>query len=537
MNACMIRALLALLPGIASLTVSAAAGTLSVPARTRIPTEHGMEIRIAPQQWDTTQTALIVCDFWDSHHCGNAVKRVNEMAPRMAAVVEAARQQGVLIIHAPSDCMEHYKDHPARQRAMQAPVAASHPPKITQWLHWKNADEEKAGYPIDASDGGCDDTPEEAAAWKAELARQGRTSGSWPWRAEHPAVRIDGERDVISDKGDEIWNMMEARGIRNVLFAGVHTNMCVCGRPFGLRQMANNGKNIVLLRDLTDTMYNPARPPFVSHYRGTELMLAHIEQRICPTALSSEVLGGDAFTFPRDARPHLAVMIDEDEYRTAETLPAFLETAAGGDIRISYILAPAGKPGEFVNVSALSSAQAVLVSVRRRPLAAAHMEILRAFIARGGAVVGIRTASHAFALRKDQPLPEGKAVWPEWDATILGGNYNNHLGNELRTFTRPAPGVDHPLLRGLPPGEFPTTGSLYRNSPLRGGAPVLLTGRAEGAPNVEPVAWVHTTPEKGRVFYTSLGAAGDFALPEFRQLLLNAIHWSLDRDIPEHGVR
>ena len=38
---------------------------------------------------------------------------------------------------------------------------------------------------------------------------------------------------------------------------GVHLNMCVLGRPVGIRQMVNIGKNVVLMRDMTDTMYNP----------------------------------------------------------------------------------------------------------------------------------------------------------------------------------------------------------------------------------------------------------------------------------------
>ena len=63
--------------------------------------------------------------------------------------------------------------------------------------------------------------------------------------------------DAISDSGVEIWNLLEERGINNVILLGVHTNMCVLGRPFGLRQMAKNGKNVVLMRDMTDTMYNP----------------------------------------------------------------------------------------------------------------------------------------------------------------------------------------------------------------------------------------------------------------------------------------
>lgn len=71
-------------------------------------------------------------------------------------------------------------------------------------------------------------------------------------------------------------------------------------------------------------------------------------------------------------------------------------------------------------------------------------------------------------------------MWIEWDETILGGNYQNHRGNALKTFARTSVGVSHPILAGVPGGEWLTGGLLYRNTPLRGGT-VLLTGRAEGA--------------------------------------------------------
>ncbi|MEO6785914.1 MAG: GDSL-type esterase/lipase family protein, partial [Chthoniobacteraceae bacterium] len=108
---------------------------------------------------------------------------------------------------------------------------------------------------------------------------------------------IDQDRDAISDSGTEIWNLLEARGIQNVILMGVHLNMCVTGRPFGLRQMAKNGKHVVLMRDLTDSMYNPQRWPFVSHERGTELFIQHVEKRICPTITSDQILGGKPFAF------------------------------------------------------------------------------------------------------------------------------------------------------------------------------------------------------------------------------------------------
>ncbi len=506
-----------------------------VPARTRVPAELGMEARITPRPWEAKKTALIICDFWDSHHCANAVKRVNEMAPRMAEVVKTAREMGVLIIHAPSDCMKAYEGHPARKRAQESPQAANLPPKISDWLYWKDEAEQKAGYPIDASDGGSDDTPEEAAAWKEELKRQGRNPGA-PWRAQHPAVIIDGTRDVISDKGAEVWNVLEARGISDVFLVGVHANMCVCGRGFGLRQLANNGKRVVLLRDLTDAMYNPAKPPFVSHYRGTELMIAHIEQRICPTALSSEVFGGAPHAFRGDLRKELAVMIGEDEYKTWETLPAFLEQQVGKDFRLSYLLAAKEAPSTFYNMEALKTARVLMVSVRRRVPPADQTAALQAFVTRGGGVVGIRTASHAFSPLGGQKPAAGFTPWTEWDKEVIGGNYGNHLGNELKAFAKVVPGVAHPILSGIPKEEFPAGGSLYRNTPLRGGAPVLLTGRVQGADNVEPLAWTYQSQGGGRVFYTSLGAPGDFARPEFQQLLRNALHWAFERDIPAAGV-
>jgi len=293
----------------------AGAGELVFPAQSRRVAEHGVEVVATPVRWQSEQTALIVCDFWDSHNCGNAVKRVNAMAPRVAEVVAAARAAGVFIIHAPSDCMETYDGHAARQRAQEAPPAAAPPEAIGAWQHWISPEEEKAGYPIDASDGGCDDTPEEHAAWERQLVAEGRRAhgAAWPWRAQHPLVAIDAEKDAISDRGGEIWNLLEARGIQNVIIVGVHANMCICGRSFGLRQMARLGKNALLLRDLTDAMYNPAQPPLVSHHRGTELTLGHIERWIAPTALSSEVFGGRPFAFSDDPRPVLAVMIGEDE--------------------------------------------------------------------------------------------------------------------------------------------------------------------------------------------------------------------------------
>ncbi len=128
--------------------------------------------------------------------------------------------------------------------------------------------EEKGIYPIDQSDGGCDDGPQ---------CPQGS-----PWKSQIAAIEIRDE-DAISDSGAEIWNLLESRGITNVMLMGVHTNMCVLGRPFGLRQLAGHGKNVVLVRDLTDTMYNSRKWPYVSHFEGTNRIVEHIEKYVAPS--------------------------------------------------------------------------------------------------------------------------------------------------------------------------------------------------------------------------------------------------------------
>lgn len=270
----------------------AAETPLSLTLQSRAPAGKAALVK---EQWLPSRTAIIVCDMWDLHHCKNAVTREVEMAPRMNEVLEKARKDGVLIIHAPSSCMKAYEGTPARERAKSAPTAARLPDKIAEWCKQIPA-EEMAVYPLDQTDGGEDDDLTEHAAWAKELAAKGLNPKA-PWTKQIDVLRIDQGKDAISDSGVEIWNLLEAKNIDNVILMGVHLNMCVSGRPFGLRQMAKNGKHVVLMRDLTDTMYNPARWPFVSHARGTELFVSHVEKRICPTITSDQFIGGKPFAF------------------------------------------------------------------------------------------------------------------------------------------------------------------------------------------------------------------------------------------------
>ncbi|MDP1563207.1 MAG: isochorismatase family protein [Pirellulaceae bacterium] len=512
-----------------SQAVAAPADDWQLTLRSRVATSPGsvrFHTQLAPESWQPQQTAIIVCDMWDSHHSPNAVDRVNELVPHVEAFVKVARSSGAAVIHAPSDCMTFYEEHPARRRAQQVPLAAHFPDGIDRWCT-QIPSEEVGVYPIDQADGGEDDDPERHAAWAAKNEQAGRNP-RLPWLRQHPGISIDPQLDYVTDKGPEVWSILEHRGIKNVILVGVHVNMCVLGRPFGLRNMVTAGKRTVLVRDLTDSMYNPASWPYVNHHTGTDLIVQHIEKFVCPTITSDQIVGGQPFRFSSDRRTRLAILVAEPEYETARTLPRFAAEHLGKDFQVEFIHGSETDAADFPSLHLLSSADAALLSVRRRALRPEQMSVMRAFVKSGKPLIGIRTASHPFHPR---PIASenglGLEEWPEFDADVWGGNYAGHHGvAQLPRITTKEEDRSHPVLSGETL-DFSSTGSLYKTSPLRVGTTPVLWGQIPGE-KAEPVAWTFVRPEGGRSFYTSLGHVGDFEQPGFQRLLLRGIKWATE---------
>jgi putative membrane-bound dehydrogenase-like protein len=266
------------------ISFSSWAEPLKLNSRRQVETEKGKwKAQEKALNWDSKKTALIICDMWDQHWCKGATERVAEMAPRMNEVIKAARAKGVFIIHAPSETMKFYEGTAARKRALNAPKAT--PP--VELKRWCNLDPTKeAPLPIDDSDGGCDDDP------------KCKGGPPYPWKRQIATIEISDE-DAITDSA-EAYNLLQERGIENVIVMGVHANMCVLGRPFSIRQMVGVGKSVVLMRDMTDTMYNSRQRPFVNHFRGTDLIVDHIERYWCPSITSVDFVGGEPFRFAKD---------------------------------------------------------------------------------------------------------------------------------------------------------------------------------------------------------------------------------------------
>ncbi len=162
------------------------------------------------------------------------------------------------------------------------------------------------------------------------------------------------------------------------------------------------------MRDLTDTMYNSRSAPFVSHFTGTDLVVEHIEKHWCPSITSADFLGGREFRFSEDHRPRVVIVMAEPEYSTDKTLPKFAAEELGKEFRVSLVFGSQTDPADLPGLETITDADALLVSVRRRPLKPAQMKLLRDYVAAGKPVLGIRTASHAFSLRGASRRPGSK---------------------------------------------------------------------------------------------------------------------------------
>ena len=499
------------------------------------------------EAWKPAETAVIICDMWDKHWCDDASARVEEMAPAMNRVITIAREKGVLIVHAPSECMSYYANYPGRKEAMKYKDE-----KIKALADGsKLPSEMTVPWPVDQSDEGCEN---------------GDCKPHKAWSKQIDALTI-APKDLISDSGVEIGSYFKKKGVKNVILMGVHTNMCVIGRSFGLRAMRRMGMNIVLMRDMTDLMYNPKMPPYVNHFSGLDLMVDYIETYVCASIVSTDITGDKQFRFKEDARPRIAFLLAEGEYRSNQQLPEFAheltlkhnyhcdfalgipittdaQKEAKPEVKAEYAAygMPIDNKGKntlfptrhnMENLQILIDADLAVFFIRRRALEPEKMALIKDYVADGRPVLALRTASHAFNANRQvsrtneytaENSSEYLSQWPEFDKQVLGGNYQGHYNHtNALTEVQIVPGMEgHPLLKGVEP-TFQSPNWLYKNRPLQSdGIQVLLLGRIADAPD-EPVLWI--TNQK--VISTSLGHWDDWKIDSYRNLMFNAVTYLL----------
>ena len=240
------------------------------------------------------------------------------------------------------------------------------------------------------------------------------------------------------------------------------------------------------------------------------------------------LLAGLSFCFANETfaartnQPATILLISgETEYQSASTLPAFrkfLEERHG----FNCFYLELDKTNRIRGLELLDKADLLVLFVRRTTLPEEQLGRIKNYLDSGKPLIALRTSSHGFE------------NWKEFDREVLGGNYHNHHPDKIPAIVHAGQdALKHPILKNVP-REFEAAGSLYKTSPVATNATVLLVGSISNAPP-EPVAWTHSY-RGGKIFYTSLGHSKDFENPAFRQLLVNAIHWSLDLAEPKGKI-
>lgn len=218
------------------------------------------------RKFSARRTAFLIMDAWDRHWCADVNTRSTPVIQRIEAAADRLREQGVHILHVPSDCAAAYEDHPARER-----VRALRP-VFTTPLVWYGVPFFRRLYgdpPVQlAEENGCPCRPH------CEIRPV--------WTRQHSGISIH-DGDALADDPKEIVTYLRRKGIRHIVYAGFHANICLLRRPAGIAKMSWLGYDCLLARDLTDIMYDPALPPNVDHEEARIRVFDWIERKFCAT--------------------------------------------------------------------------------------------------------------------------------------------------------------------------------------------------------------------------------------------------------------
>ena len=148
--------------------------------------------------------------------------RVDAFVPRLNKALDAARALGMTVMLCPSDVVENYAGTPQREAIFALPKVAV--PKVME-----------VTCPPVPDAGGC-------------ACGRERCAGNFGWDGMHPALRID-EADLMPDTQAEVYAICQKYGLTHLIYVGFQTQVCLLGKPMGLRAMKAAGLQCVLARD------------------------------------------------------------------------------------------------------------------------------------------------------------------------------------------------------------------------------------------------------------------------------------------------
>ena len=254
---------------------------------------------------------------------------------------------------------------------------------------------------------------------------------------------------------------------------------------------------------------------------------------------------------------HIVFIATDHEYRGEETLPALARILAkryGFKCTVVWALDDEGNifPGSsnLKGLEVLEEADLMVIFTRFANFEDKQMRYIDDYLHRGGPVIGLRTATHAFK-NSDNPnwghydykYNGSKKAWQGgFGEVVLGETWVGHYGKnhqQASNLILEDVNKEHPILRGVENAWAQCGG--YNAYPEGKNLKILARGQVLNGmtPNAEPdttkeelpVAWVRTyqleNGKAGRAFTTTHGASEDILSDGFRRMLINACLWGV----------
>ncbi|MEJ6978873.1 ThuA domain-containing protein [Pedobacter sp. P351] len=243
----------------------------------------------------------------------------------------------------------------------------------------------------------------------------------------------------------------------------------------------------------------------------------------------------------KSKKPLVVFVTGDHEYRSEVTMPliaAELERNYG--MRTIVLKSSPDHTSEenIPGLEALKDADLAVFYLRWRRLPEDQIKYIDNYLKSGKPVMGFRTTTHAFKYPAGHSLEKWNAFGefalgapPGW-----GKGGHTHYGHKSTTDVSVIPDqAKHPILTGVP-NHFHADSWLYRVLPEypSKGSTSLLMGKPvnpDKAAIDNPVAWTWKTAAGGKTFMTTLGHPKDFNEEGFQRLVINAVHWTLDKSV------
>lgn len=236
------------------------AETMQFSLQTRDAQDHAQKARL---EVDASRVGVVVVDMWNWHWCKTATMRVDAMVPRMNQALSQLRRYGMTVMLCPSDVVDNYVGWPQREIIFAMP---RHPVPPLQVVH----------CPAPPDGGGC-------------ACGRERCTGNYGWDGMHPQLHIDAH-DLMPDTLEEVYSICRERDLTHLLYMGVHTQVCLLGKPMGLRNLKSAGLTCILCRDLTDAHPGYAPERGFTPDSHTDEVVRHFERYLAPTINLAEEL-------------------------------------------------------------------------------------------------------------------------------------------------------------------------------------------------------------------------------------------------------